>query len=148
MNDNDIEQGGVERAESAPAAEKTPTPRRPRAKTAKAQAATASAVPVEPLPFVHWAPSLKLQATAAFLEDVKAEMQRSREARPGNRWHLAKVSHHVGNLSGLLYVHGAQPADLAVYQQAVCVAAAALRLAIEGDGTFMYAWPALQRGRS
>lgn len=74
-----------------------------------------------------------------FLSDVLAEVGRARAKFPGNKFQLAALHEESGELAMAMLDHEygkAQPIE--VYEEAVQVAAMALRVAIEGDSTMSY----------
>ena len=76
---------------------------------------------------------------AKFLLDVLYEVQRARELHPSNKHLLAALFEEVGEAAQALIDHDmgkATPAD--IYKELVQSAAMCLRVAIDGDPSFVY----------
>lgn len=73
----------------------------------------------------------------AFYEKVKAELAEARARFPGTKLVLAALTEEVGELAQamLKVAAGKWPASR-IYEEAVQVAAMALRCAVEGDSSF------------
>lgn len=83
----------------------------------------------------------RFQLAVKFLHDIQGELERSIGANKACPQTFAELIQHVGELAGALMFNKTNP-DLvsvdAIFQEAVCVAVAALRLATEGDSAFPY----------
>lgn len=75
--------------------------------------------------------------------DIRQEIEDTRQIFPGNHHKMAVLSEEVGELAQALLQneYDGQPV-INVYREAVQVAAMAIRLAIEGDHSFKYRYPA------
>jgi hypothetical protein len=73
------------------------------------------------------------------LEDVAEEIERAVEKFPDNRHQLTAMNEEVGELNQAILEHqyGNVPPS-AVYEEAIQVAAMAIRVATEGDHSFDY----------
>jgi predicted nucleic acid-binding Zn-ribbon protein len=82
--------------------------------------------------------------TAKMLNDITEELERARNKFPTNDHKLTAMNEEVGELNKAMLEHerGLVTAE-EVYEEAVQVAAMAIRVGIEGDSTFNYKNPRL-----
>jgi hypothetical protein len=83
----------------------------------------------------------RFQLAVKFIHDIQTELERSIGEKKVCPQTFAELIQHVGELSGALTFNKRDPALVGVdeiYQEAVRVAVAALRLATEGDSAFPY----------
>jgi len=76
-----------------------------------------------------------------FLGKVRNEVKRARDRFPTNTHQLAALTEEVGELNQAMIECGGLSEAEDVYQEAVQVAAMALRVAVEGDRSFSYEPP-------
>ena len=73
------------------------------------------------------------------LMHINAALTRSREENPANYHTTVKLTEKVGYLSSAITGHNVGPVDaIVVYNEAVEVAVAAIRIALDGDSDFIY----------